>query len=258
MLTEEETSTFPPQSPSSTTNPTFDPKFGSHEQPPFTTSILANTTLDDDSQNEASMEYKEIPAKHETFSINQDTFVTKQIHETMSDEDDQIMISSNLINDEEQSKSLEDMEMIKQVANDFVKTLSQEALEIVKEKTEQQPKQFQLQVPTVAVTFSSEPDLSTMSDGVPAGEDMTMPEIPEIISDQFQFQTSFRAHFVRDFDYVTESVSVAVNGQAEQSQEVTKDEPSDDGVKDTEFHVRDKKDGEKYTQNNFVNALAEE
>ena len=245
MLTEEETSTFPPQSPSSTTNPTFDPKFGSHEQPPFTTSILANTTLDDDSQNEASMEYKEIPAKHETFSINQDTFVTKQIHETMSDEDDQIMISSNLINDEEQSKSLEDMEMIKQVANDFVKTLSQEALEIVKEKTEQQPKQFQLQVPTVAVTFSSEPDLSTMSDGFPAGEDVTMPEIPEIISDQFQFQTSFRAHFVRDFDYVTESVSVAVNGQAEQSQEVTKDEPSDNGVKDTEFNVKDKKDGEK-------------
>ena len=139
----------------------------------------------------------------------------KQIHETMSDEDDQIMISSNLINDEEQSKSLEDMEMIKQVANDFVKTLSQEALEIVKEKTEQQPKQFQLQVPTVAVTFSSEPDLSTMSDGFPAGEDVTMPEIPEIISDQFQFQASFRAHFVRDFDYVTESVSVAVNGQAE-------------------------------------------
>ena len=84
LLTEEETSTFPPQSPSSTTNPTFDPKFGSHEQPPFTTSILANTTLDDDSQNEASMEYKEIPAKHETFSINQETFVTKQIHETMS------------------------------------------------------------------------------------------------------------------------------------------------------------------------------
>merc|ERR1711962_1778399 len=91
-------------------------------------------------------------------------------------------------------------------------------------------KQCQLQVPTVAVTFSSEPDLSTMSDGFPAGEDVTMPEIPEIISDQFQFQTSFRAHFVRDFDYVSESVSAAVNGQAEQSQEVTKDEPSDNGV----------------------------
>ena len=201
MLTEEETSTFPPQSPSSTTNPTFRPTFGSHEQPSFATSILANTTLDYDSQNEASMEYKEIPAKHETFCIDQDTFVTKQIHETMSDEDDQIMVSSNLITDEQQSKSLEDMDMIKQVATDFVKTLSQEALEIVKEKLSpvHQQGQFQLQVPNVAITFASEPDLSTLSD-----THIESAAAAAEISDQFQFQTSFRAHFVRDFEYVTD------------------------------------------------------
>ena len=245
MLTEEETSTFPPQSPTSTTNPTFDPTFGSHEQPPFTTSILANTTLDDDSQNEASMEYKEIPSKHETFCIDQDTFVTKQIHETMSDEDDQIMVSSNLITDEQQSKSLEDMDMIKQVATDFVKTLSQEALEIVKEKMspvrqQQQQGQFQLQVPTVAVTFSSEPDLSTMSDG-PVAE--VVPEAADV-SDQFQFQTSFRAHFVRDFDYVSDAGDFSMNGQQEKNQEVPKDEePEEDGGKNTDFQVQEKKEG---------------
>ena len=239
MLTEEETSTFPPQSPSSTTNPTFRPTFGSHEQPSFATSILANTTLDYDSQNEASMEYKEIPAKHETFCIDQDTFVTKQIHETMSDEDDQIMVSSNLITDEQQSKSLEDMDMIKQVATDFVKTLSQEALEIVKEKLSpvHQQGQFQLQVPNVAITFASEPDLSTLSD-----THVESAAAAAEISDQFQFQTSFRAHFVRDFEYVTDDVDSTMNGQLEQTQEVSKQFPDTDG-NNVDFQAKEKKEG---------------
>ena len=59
------------------------------------------------------------------------------------------------------------------------------------------------------------------------------------ISDQFQFQTSFRAHFVRDFEYVTDDVDSTMNGQLEQTQEVSKEFPDTDG-NNVDFQAKEK------------------
>ena len=241
MLTEEEpSSTIPPK-----TNLTSEQK--SHSQieshPELTKSILASTTLDEESLNEASMEFKEIPSSHEKTYINQESYVTKQIHETMSDEDDQVMISSNLITDELQesrnenveeksaSKTPEELEMIKQVASDFVKTLSQEALEILKDRITPDPPAETIEVPsrlprlpTFEVTLSSEQNWSVATDGFHHHDE-------EEISSLFQFQTSFRCHYVSDFSN-NETDEVLVDEKSEGDQTVPK---VNDSQHDTSF-----------------------
>lgn len=242
MLTEEELSSNSqhPQPPSSTT---IDLTMVT-QTPSFAKSILANTTTLDD-ETESSMEFKEIrqTSAKDIFTIDQDSFVTKQIHETMSDEDEAIMESSNLIKEETapKSKSIEDLDMIKQVATDFVKTLSEEALEIVREKM---TPENQLQVPTLEVTFPSDQDISSQT--------------PPEISDQFQFQTSFRAHFVRDFDGINDEVDFVINGQMTQSLDHEENERKEDDLNHQESQDDEKKpESEKTPSSSQSNQMME-
>ena len=179
MLTEEDTSCTLSKVPEPTNQPSATPALTSlnytdddHAQ--LTTgitsmSILSNATMleDDTCQISQSMEHKDIPSSGQAahnhgnsyHHIDQDTYVTKQIHETMQEQneiDEEIMVSSNLLlNGASGQPQGQDMDMIKQVATDFVKSLSQEALEIVKEKMspERQQQVDSLLLPTVQVTF---------------------------------------------------------------------------------------------------------
>ena len=117
--------------------------------------------------------------------LDQTTIVTKQFHENiLEQEEENIMVSNEL--------GPKEIDSIKQLATDFVKSLSQEALEIVKEKV---TPDFEYDIPQVKVTVDGDSGETEVTEV--ALESSTR---QEEISEQFQFQTSFRSHFVSYFD----------------------------------------------------------
>ena len=137
---------------------------------------------EDSSDQLDSMEFKAIPQENGTVHIDQESMLTKQFHEEFErqeQEEEDIMESSELT----RVASDQNMDTIKQIASDFVKTLSQEALEIVRDKMSPEVVvKVETPIPTLEVTSPQEP-----------------------VSDQFQFQTGFRSHFVTYFDSESEA-----------------------------------------------------
>ena len=137
------------------------------------------------------------------------------------------------------------MDRIKEIATDFVKSLSQEALEIVKDKiiTPDTAADTTAEIiPQVQITYTaddhntfrygegdvtsepedilerevvSKPEVILEPEVIPEPEVIAEPEVnlidntrqEEEISTQFQFQTSFRSHFVAFFDEDSQAIS---------------------------------------------------
>jgi hypothetical protein len=191
---------------------------------------FVKSTVEEDGLNGASLEHKEIPSIREDLQIDQDHFVKRQIHEVMFDQercqtDDSLMTSRPLIDDHTpEAMSEDELEEIKKVATDFVKSLSQEALEIVKEKNTEQQQQKQQQqqqqpIPKVKVTFSTEvSDTDLISDMTELKEELfgldTRDSSQVPVSSSFKFQTSFRSHFVAHFDSEEEADNSVVTAES--------------------------------------------
>ena len=155
------------------------------------------------------MEFKAIPQENGTsVHIDQESLVTKQFHEEFEQEqeEEEIMESSALA----RVASDQNMDTIKQIASDFVKTLSQEALEIVRDKMSPEVK-------------------AANEDAMPTFE-VTSPQEP--VSDRFQFQTGFRSHFVTYFDSETEAEMYLRSTEEAQDQTVEDQEASEDNLED--------------------------
>ena len=172
---------------------------------------LTIQTLEDHEEEGSLVEHKEIiPLEGESTGtvdgvihpLDQTSIVTQQFHENILDQDDEpVMVSSDLITEGK-------MDTIKQIATDFVKSLSEEALEIVKDKigTSDQAEepaathQETTIIPQITMTLDTDSELTSDDDKHPEVEEVQVPQ-------QFQFQTSFRTHFVAYFDGDSQNVS---------------------------------------------------
>ena len=156
---------------------------------------------EDSSEQLDSMEFKAIPQENGTVHIDQESMLTKQFHEEFErqeQEEEDIMEFSELT----RVASDQNMDTIKQIASDFVKTLSQEALEIVRDKMSPE------------VVVKAETPIPTF--------EVTSPQEP--VSDHFQFQIGFRSHFVTYFDSETEADMYLKSTEESQAVEDTESE----------------------------------
>ena len=242
MLSEEETTTLIQQStlpPHTSTSP-----FESNLEQLTTSKVLldGNTdtsltgltveTLEDHEEEASLVEHKEImPPEGESTGtvdainhpLDQTSIVTQQFHENVLDQDDEpVMVSSDLMAEGK-------MDTIKQIATDFVKSLSEEALEIVKDKigtseqVEEQsspPHQPDTIIPQITVALEDNVSELTSEEDQHAEAD----EVPE----QFQFQTSFRTHFVAYYDGESRNISDTALASGAQ-QDLVSEDHSDHG-----------------------------
>ena len=214
---------------------------GSTNNTTTTSAVTASTTLTHHALEEevgSMVEHKDIisgstnttTGSTTTQQQNSTSFVRmQQFHENLQDEEEEtVMVSNDLVlPDQEQEQpevDQDDLDTLKRIADDFVKSLSQEALEIAKEIKKSQEDLVQgddddEQPEVVQVTSTTTTSMPTTVD-IPTEPEVVLPEVIQAtpivptfelqvtsdgadyseIPDQFQFQTSFRTHFVANFD----------------------------------------------------------
>ncbi len=204
--------------------------------------IFVKPTMEEDTSEVAdqSPEHKAIPATRESVQIDQENFVTRQIHSELLDQErskveESLMSSSNIPDREEEEEEQHDMDEIKRVASDFVKSLSDEALEKVNEMAQAEESQEEeaeedkrdeddLPVPKVKIMFSTElsdSELKSDMDEVRQELEVLDTRQTEPVSSVFYLQSSFRSHFVNYF--TEEEASLIDTGSFTHPQEAVAD-----------------------------------